>query len=233
MGHIRREEVRRVLEQVEIFGALPKLDLQELIARGTTVRFGARETIFQKGDPGSSMMVVLTGRVKISNYSADGKEAVLNFFEPDQVFGEIALLDGKPRTADATAIEPTEVFMLRREELLRFLEAYPRVAIALIEVLCAKLRHTTLVVEDIMLLGVAPRIARALLRLAEAHGRKRGSDLRLEFRLRQADLGGYVGLSREITNRQLMAWRESGLIAIDRGCIVILDEAHLRCIAAE
>ena len=101
-------------------------------------------------------MVVLTGRVKISNYSADGKEAILNFFAPDRVFGEIALLDGKPRTADATAMEPTELFVLRRQELLRFVEGHPQVAIGLIEGLCAKLRHTTLVVEDIMFLGRGP-----------------------------------------------------------------------------
>ena len=96
--------MHRALEQTEIFGALPERDLQELIARGTTVRFGARETIFQKGDPGSSMMVVLTGRVKITNCSADGKEAVLNFLEPNQVFGEISLLDGRPRTASCAIV---------------------------------------------------------------------------------------------------------------------------------
>jgi CRP-like cAMP-binding protein len=233
MRSSRLEEVRRALAQNGIFGALSERDLQELIAYGVTASFGSRKTIFQKGDAGDSMMVVLTGRVKISNYSAEGKEAVLNFIEPGQVFGEIALLDGRPRTADAAAMEPTELFVMRRRELLPFLRSHPQVAIRLIEILCAKLRHTTEMVEDMVFLNLGPRIARALLRLAEEHGRKRDSSIRLDMKLRQRELGGYVGLSREITNRQLMAWREEGLITVDGGYITILDEAGLRRVSGE
>ena len=233
MGQNRQEDVRRALARNAIFGALPAQDLQHLIAYGVTARFGSRQTIFHRGDPGDGMMVVLAGRVKISNCSADGKEAVLNFIDPGQVFGEIALLDGKPRTADATSMEATELFVLRRRELLPFLESRPEVAIRLIEVLCGKLRHTTLMVEDVMVLNLGPRIARALLRLAEEHGRRHGNAIRLDMRLRQRELGGYVGLSREITNRQLKAWREEGLIAVDGGHITVLDEAGLQRIAGE
>jgi CRP/FNR family cyclic AMP-dependent transcriptional regulator len=231
MNQERLEEVRRALDRNDVFGHLPELPLRALIDRGTTASFGAGQTIFRRGDPGQSMMVLLAGRVRIATCSVDGRESVLNFIEPGHVFGEIALLDGKPRTADAIAMTTAELFVLRREALLHVLDTFPRVALELIEVLCAKLRHTTLVVEDNMFLGVAPRIARALLRLAEAHGRRQGSAIRLELRLRQADLGAYVGLSREITNRQLKAWRGEALIAMDRGCIVILNEARLQLIA--
>jgi CRP-like cAMP-binding protein len=233
MRQEKLEDVRRALARNAVFGALPEPDLQRLIAYGVTARFAGQQTIFHRGDDGDSMMVALTGRVKISNYSAEGKEAVLNFIEPGQVFGEIALLDGRPRTADATAMEPTELFVMRRRELLPFLQAHPQVAIRLIEILCAKLRHTTEMVEDMMFLNLGPRIARALLRLAEEHGCKRGSSIRLDMKLRQRELAGYVGLSREITNRQLMAWREEGLIAVDGGHITILDEAGLRRVSGE
>ena len=181
MRHSTLEDVRRALEQTEVFGALPERDLRELIAHGTTTCFGARETIFQKGDPGPSMMVVLAGRVKVSNYSADGKEAVLNFFEPDQVFGEIALLDGKPRTTDATAMVPTELFVLRRPDILPLLASHPQLALRLIEVLCDKLRHTTRMVEDDRLLEPPARIARALLHLADEFGRRCGGAVRLQI----------------------------------------------------
>lgn len=233
MGQGRLDEVRRALEANDVFGELSQDELEALLAYGATMRFRAGETIFQRGNPGESMMVVLSGRVKISNYSADGKEAVLNFIEPGGVFGEIALLDGKSRTADAAAMAPSELFVLRRRDLLPFLEARPQVAIRLIEVLCAKLRHATSMVEDIMLLNMGPRIARALLRLAEEHGRKRGGAIRLDLKLSQRELGAYVGLARENINRQLKLWREKGLIAIEAGGITILDEEGLRRAAEE
>lgn len=228
MGQQRLDDVRRALDDNDVFGALPETDLQGLIAYGTTSSFRGGETIFQKDDPGDSMMIVLAGRVKISNYSADGKEAVLNFIEPGQVFGEIALLDGRPRTADAAAMEATELFVLRRRELLPFLEQRPQVAIRLIEVLCTKLRNTTRMVEDVMFLNMGPRIARGLLRLAEDYGRRRGSAIRLDLKLNQRELGGYVGLARENINRQLKIWREEGLVTIEDGHITILDEEGLR-----
>lgn len=227
------DEVRKALDDNDVFGALPETDLAALIGFGTTVTLGAGKTIFQKDDPGESMMVVLAGRVKISNYSQDGKEAVLNFIEPGQVFGEIALLDGKPRTADATAMLASELFVLHRRDLLPFLEARPQVAIRLIEVLCAKLRRTTSMVEEVMLLNMGPRIAKAILRLAEEHGRKRGSEVRIELKLSQRELGGHVGLARENINRQLRQWSQDGILTSEGGHITILDEARLRRLAEE
>jgi CRP-like cAMP-binding protein len=227
------DRVRRALDDNDVFGALPETDLVRLIAYGSTRRYATGETIFQRGEAGECMMIVLSGRVKIANYSADGKEAVLNFIEPGQVFGEIALLDGRARTADAIAIEPTELFELYRRELLPFLEDHPGAAIRLIEVLCEKLRHTTRIVEDIMFLNMAPRIARGLLRLAEEHGRRRGGRTRIDFKLSQRDLGGYVGLARENINRQLRAWRSQGHVTVEEGYITILDEQALRRIAED
>lgn len=229
----KRLRVRRALDANDIFGGLPEADQDDLIGHGFTTTFAANETIFRSEDPGESMMVVLSGRVKISNVSAEGKEAILNFIDPGQVFGEIALLDGRPRTADATALEPTELFVLRRRELLPFLDARPRLAIKVIEMLCAKLRHTTHMVEDLMLLGMGARLARSLLRLAEEHGKRRGGAIRLDLKLSQRDLGSYIGLSREHVNRQLKVWRELGMVTIQEGYILILDEAALRVVADE
>lgn len=225
--------VRRALDDNDLFGALPEEDLNSLIAHGTTANFRAGEIIFRSDDPGESMMVVLSGRVKISTVSLDGREAILNFIDPGQVFGEVALLDGRPRTADATALQPTELFVLRRRELLPFLEARPALAIRVIEVLCAKLRHATRMVEDTMLLGSGARIARALLRLTEEHGKRRGPTIRLDLKLSQRDLGSYIGLARENVNRQLKLWRELGIVTIHDGYIMILDEAALRRVADE
>jgi CRP/FNR family transcriptional regulator, cyclic AMP receptor protein len=179
---------------------------------------------------------VLRGRVKISNVSLEGREAVHNLINPGRVFGEIALLDGKERTADATALEPTELLVLQRRDFIPFVESHPpRMALRLIEVLCAKLRRTTTVVEDTAFLTTGPRIAKALLRLAEEYGRREGGGgaVRIELKLSQRELGGMVGLARENVNRQLREWREDGLIRIDRGCVVIEDVESLGAIAEE
>lgn len=233
MSGERSARIRAALDGNDLFGGLEPALLDELIAYGSTRTCRAGETIFQREEEGTSLMVVLEGRVKISTFAADGKETVLNFIDPGEVFGEIAVLDGKPRSADATALERTELFELRRRELVPFLERNPAVAIRLLEAVCAKLRHATRMVEDIMFLETGPRVARGLLRLAEEHGRRRGPAIRLDLKLSQRDLGGYVGLARENVNRQLGLFKAQGLVAIEEGFIVLRDEARLRAIAAE
>ncbi len=229
-------ELRAILASNELFGALTAEQLDRLLAYAHTASYPAGAMIFQKGDPGQSLMAVLRGRVKISNVSLEGREAVHNLINPGRVFGEIALLDGKERTADATALEPTELLVLQRRDFIPFVESHPpRMALRLIEVLCAKLRRTTAVVEDSAFLTTGPRIAKALLRLAEEYGRREadGAAVRIDLRLSQRELGGMVGLARENVNRQLREWREEGLIRVDHGLVVIEDMEGLGAIAEE
>ncbi|MCB2054351.1 MAG: Crp/Fnr family transcriptional regulator [Geminicoccaceae bacterium] len=231
MSTHRQEEIRDSLADSDVFGALYDEELDELIRFGGTATYPTGKTVFQRGDPGDSLMIVLSGRVKISNLSIDGKEAVLNFIEPGQCFGEVAMLDGKMRSADATSLQPTELFLLKKNEMLSFIESHPDVAWRIIGVLCAKLRRTTEMVEDSVLLTMEPRIARGVLRLARDYGRKEGEHVRIELRLSQRELGGYVGLARENINRQLSAWRMAGIIALEHGSIVICDHKALNRIA--
>src|SRR4051812_26298727 len=164
-------DIVEILGESEIFGALFENELRGLVHLGARARYSAGQTIFEKSDPGDSLMIVLDGRIKIRNLSSDGREIVLNFIDPGQIFGEIALLDGKPRTAGASTLEPSELFVLRRQPVLGFLEEKPLIAIRLIGVLCQKLRRTTQMFEEKALLNMAPRVALGLLRLAAEHGR--------------------------------------------------------------
>jgi CRP/FNR family transcriptional regulator, cyclic AMP receptor protein len=226
-------DVAEALGDSQIFGALLEDELAALVRLGTLARYPAGRLIFAKGDPGDSLMVVLEGRVKISSQAPDGREIVLNFIEPGQVLGEIALLDGKPRTLSATALGPVEVFLLRRKAVLAFLEEKPTVAIRLIGVLCQKLRRTTEMFEEKTLLGMAPRVARGLLRLAAEHGRRTGEGLLIELKLSQSELGAVVGLSRENVNRQLRVWRDGGIVSLRGGRILIHAPGDLEVLAGE
>lgn len=229
----RLERVREALADSDFFGSLTEEEIDRLVAFGSTVKVATGQLIFQKGDPGDSLAVVVEGRVRIGTVSAEGREAALNYVDAGQSFGEMAILDGKPRSADATALEPTELFLLKRRELLAFVERHPEVALRILAVLCQRLRRTTEMVEDAGLRAMAPRIARALLRLAADHGRRLPEGVRIELKLSQRELGAYCGLARENVNRQLSLWREAGLVRTEEGRIVLLDPPALERLAAD
>ena len=226
-------DVAEALGESQLFGALLEDELAALVRLGTLARYPAGRTIFAKGDPGDSLMVVLEGRIKISSLAADGREIVLNFIEPGQVLGEIAALDGKPRTMGATAAEPVQIFLVRRKAVLGFLEEKPSVAIRLIGVLCQKLRRTTAMFEEKALLSMAPRVARGLLRLAAEHGRRTGEGVLIDLKLSQSEFGAFVGVSRENFNRQLSTWRDSGIVSLRGGQILIHEPQDLESLAGE
>jgi CRP/FNR family cyclic AMP-dependent transcriptional regulator len=226
-------ELRRALAANELFAVLSEPELDQLLAHARIVGYPAGALIFAKHDPGHSVMVVLRGLVKISNFSAAGREAVHALLDPGEIFGEMALLDGKDRSATATALAPSELLTLLRRDFVPFLERNPQVAVRLIEVLCARLRRTTATVEDGAFLGMAPRIARVLLRLATQYSHSHGGAVRIDLKLSQRELGGLVGLARENVNRQLRAWHHEGLIRTDHGHIVIDDMEALQAIAEE
>src|SRR5919202_3448947 len=160
-GDVRSAQARRALAGNEVLGALEPAEAEALVARGRVARYEAAEAIFRQGDPGDSMMIVLSGRVRISNTVPGGKEAIINFIDPGRLFGEIALLDGKPRSADATADVRSELLVLHRRELIPFLQAHPAVTIRLVALLCERLRRATAMMEDVMFLNTGQRIAKA------------------------------------------------------------------------
>ena len=225
--------LRRALAANELFGVLSEHELDQLLAHAHIVAYPAGAVIFAKHDPGHSLMVVLRGLIKISNFSSEGREAVHALMDPGEIFGEMALLDGKDRSATATALAATELLVLLRQDFVPFLERNPRVAVRMIEVLCARLRRTTGTVEDGAFLGMAPRIARVLLRLAMQYSRTEGAAVHIDLKLSQRELGGLVGLARENVNRQLRAWHHEGVIRTDHGHIIIDDMEGLQAIAEE
>lgn len=155
-----------VLRKHPIFCDLGPEALDQLCryARHSTLKRGA--TIFSKGDPGTSMFAVISGTVKISISSADGRSAILNLIGAGEIFGEIAVLDGQARTADATANTNCEIFIIDRREFVPFVKSQPALAMKFIELLCTRLRWTSEQVEQIILQDLPGRLASALIRLS-------------------------------------------------------------------
>ena len=224
---------RAALRASPVFQAMQPAELDEILGFAVDRKVRRGQIILQKGDSGSSMMAVLRGRVRISAVSAEGKEIMLNVINPGEVFGEIALLDGKPRSADATAIEDTQLLVVERRHFLPFLSRNQDLILRLLAVLCARLRQTSIALEQIALFDLPARLALMLLKLAGDYGRPSAGGTRIEMKLSQRDLSTLVASSRESVNKQLGAWREDGVIAMEDGFIVLRRRAELEALVEE
>ena len=193
-------------------------------AKHTTLKRGA--TIFSKGDPGTSLIAVISGTVKISVSSVDGRNAILNLVGAGEIFGEISLLDGLARSADATANSNCEIFVIDRREFIPFVRSQPALAMKFIELLCTRLRRTSDQVEEVILQNLPGRLASALLRLTEKH--KPGSRM---IAITQQEISEMVGMSRESINKQLRAWAARSWVRLEHGAIVVLNAEMLRELA--
>ncbi len=211
-----------------MFGQLSPEERDRLVTYMRVARHPRRTVLFRKGDPGTNMMVVLRGRVKICTHSEDGKELVLNLVNPGEVFGEIALLDGSDRTADAVTLDECELLVLERRDFVPFLSRHPEACMKLFRVLCERIRRTSELLEEALFLEGPSRLAKRLVRLAEVFGKPVQRGIRIDLRLSQQQLGSMVGMSRESMNKQLGQWRREELVELEDGYITILDLERLR-----
>jgi CRP/FNR family cyclic AMP-dependent transcriptional regulator len=217
---------REALLTSPFFRPMHSLELDEIIGFATERRYPRGTTVMAKGDPGSSMMAVLVGRLRVSSVSSDGREITLNVIGPGELVGEFGLLDGKPRSNDVIAAEDTTVMVVERAQFMPFLLRHENLVERLLVVLCDKLRRTSLALEEIALFDLPARLARLLVKLAADYGRplphEDGGGVRIDLKLSQRDLSTQVASTRETVNKQLRIWRENGTIDQRDGYLVVL-----------
>lgn len=218
--------IRPLLKANAFLGQLPDAALDTMMERGNLRKYARGEFVFQRGDPGDRIMVLVSGGIKLAVISARAKEVVLHFVGAGEVFGEIGALDGKPRTASAVALQESEVFTVHSRDLLPALMACPPAMIEMVRLLCAWARIRVSLFED-QTLDMRTRIARGLLRLAKQVGRRRKDGIYLELAATQEDLGNHLGLARANVSRQLGELKALDVIRNDKGRIVIADERRL------
>jgi CRP-like cAMP-binding protein len=169
------------------------------------------------------MMAVLRGTAKMTSVSRDGKEIVLNIMHPGEIFGEIALLDGEERSADAVAMTDCDILVLHRRDFMPILEKRADICLILLRILCQRLRQTSEQVEDVLFRHLESRIAKKVMQLGESatlHGVP-GSPI--ELHVSQRELGNIAGGSRESVNKILQSWHKAGWIELGKGTILIHD----------
>ena len=177
------------------------------------------------------MMAVLDGNIRISVPSPEGKEIVLAIMQPGEVFGEIALLDGKERTAEATAMTDCTLAVLERRDVLSFLEGHPSAWPRLVELLCARLRHSDQQITEMAFLQLPVRLAKVLLRMADMAAGLAGGRAGTRIKLTQRELGNIVGMTRESVNKCLREWQRAGIVRIEANSVVIVKRDELERVA--
>jgi CRP-like cAMP-binding protein len=199
-----------------------------LRGRAATRRFRAKQVLFHEGEPGDAVVAIASGRVKVSLHTRRGREIVLAIKEAGELVGELSAIDGRPRSATATALEAVDALVLPAPAFLEFVDAHPRLAVRLLRVLAAQIRATDLRSAERDAGDITGRVARRLVELAERFGEHRGSGLEITLVLSQDDLAGWVGATREATSRALGRLRADGCVTTGRERITLTNLDTLR-----
>jgi CRP/FNR family cyclic AMP-dependent transcriptional regulator len=216
-----------MVRQIALFKHIDDIQLQKIATVLHERRYRKGTIIFQKGEEGSSLFIVCKGRVRIYLTSDDGqgREATVRIYRPYSTFGELAVLDGAPRSASAAALDEVSALVLQRADFLQLLRDNFDLVQQILRLLTERVRYTTEYSEQLAFLDVPGRVAAALLQLASVEAL--GDDsVRLE--LTQQELADFANTTREWVNRILHAFAEQGLVALERGAVIVLDQAGLR-----
>lgn len=215
-----------MLRNVPTFACLTEEQLALLAVSVGSQSFERGETIFHQGSIGSALYIVASGQVRITILSGAGHEHTVAVFHAGDFFGEMALLDGQPRSASATAMQPTRTLTLHRAAFLHTINARPQIAAALLEAMAQRLRQTNSYAEQLASNSAAQRVVRKILDMAARQGADPGA-ARIDLRLTQDDLASMSGTTRETVNRVLSSLRDQGLIRVARARVSVLNLAQL------
>ncbi len=217
-----------MLRKVPIFAGLSDQELEVLADSLGKRTFAKGMIIFHKDSPGRSLYLIESGKVRIFILSESGGEISVRIYGRGDVFGELSMLDGQPRSAGAVAMERTEVLTLHRDDFLALLARFPHVAAGVIATLSQRVRYTTKYAESLAFLDVFGRVADRLLELADCYGVDTGEGTVIDLRLTQSELASLVGTTRESVNKVLGLFRDEGLIRCQGQQITILDRRELK-----
>jgi CRP-like cAMP-binding protein len=213
---------------VPIFADLPMETIETIARVGTRKIYKKENPILMEEDTGGALFVIISGKVKVSRTSSDGKEVILTILGESDFFGEMALLDGQTRSANVIALEDSELFIIRRDDFLDLLYKHPEVAIALLQELTQRLRNADLKIKALTLKDAEGKVATVLMQIADDIGKIRHGVVEIEKLPLQQDLANMAGTSRETISRTLHSFAKKGLIEIDGSRLRILDYAKFK-----
>lgn len=217
-----------LLKRIALFEALSVKDREELakLLRRRTIQKG--QILFHKGDEGTALFLIMSGRISIVLKVRPEDEITLSVLADGDFFGEMALLDGMPRSADAVAKEDTDLYILNRADFIRFLMHNEHAMQAILYTLSVRLRKTDDLLGETAFLNISSRLAKRLIELAESRGIREEGSSHVELELTQKELASLVGVSRESINKELKRWRDRDLVTTSRNHLIITDLDAIR-----
>ncbi|MCI0458207.1 MAG: Crp/Fnr family transcriptional regulator [Gemmataceae bacterium] len=215
------------LKRCDLFERLTPEQAERLDRRAFLLTFKRRSLIYSSTEPGQSVMILASGRVKIKDITQEGKETILAFIEEGEIFGELALLDSQPRGEFAEAVEDSQVLVIPREELLWLMEQRTDVSLSVTKLVGLRRRRIENRLRNVLFLPSRERMVRLLLELVESHGERRGNACEIRLPLSHQDLASLIGLTREMVTRVLGELQAEGLVEIRRRRITVIDCKHL------
>lgn len=216
----------QVLQQVPLFGEIPPEDLERLAAVARARTYPKNNMVLFKDDVGDALFVVASGQVKVVLTGEDGREVILAVLGPGAFFGEMALIDDEPRSANVIAMEQAQLLVLQREEFRAALRRSPDIAWGLLRELTRRLRRADATIGNLVLKDVSARVAHLLLELAEDD-----DGTVITRRLTHATIAQMIGSSRETVSRTMRELQSEQLIEVGRQAIVLKDRRALEVIA--
>lgn len=227
------EQKNDLLSEHFLLRHMSNVDLGALVEHSFTQTYGEGEVVFKRGDLATSMMVVVEGKIQISSPRLEDDKIVFATMHSGDVFGEIALIDGHHRSADATVLEPTELLILERDDFLGTLEHNPKLCIDLLKILCKRIRHTNELLEDFTILDLRRRLAKRLAYLNQGSGQRASSDLNFTVQIPTEELIAMMGVSHDAIIKQLQLWNDNGMVRLDDDRVTVLDQDRLTNIINE
>jgi CRP-like cAMP-binding protein len=219
--------VEEVLRRAGIFQGVDPESVDALADEFQVVDAARGTVLFREGEPGDSLFIVLSGKVKLGRRSSDGRENLVAIMGPSDQFGELSLFDPGPRTATATVVTDARVAKLPKAALQKWVQDRPQIAMQLLRVVARRLRRTNTMLADLIFVDVPGRVAKQLLQLASRFGSVDGGMLRVTHDLTQEELAQLVGASRETVNKALADFAARGWLRLEGKSVVILDRERL------
>jgi CRP-like cAMP-binding protein len=217
------ERLIQFLQTVPLFSELEETDLQRIADVASVQKYHKDNIILIEEEVGTTMFIIISGKVKISRISDDGREVILSILSEGDFFGEMSLLDGQTRSANVTAIEESELLMLRREDFLQMLYDYPQIAINLLKELAQRIRKSDEQIKSLSLQDATGRVASTILRIAEDSGIFKKGVVEISNLPLQQDLANMAGTSRETISRVIKSLCQDGLLKKEGNKIYILN----------
>src|SRR3989344_3888863 len=210
------DNIAKTISSARIFGSLSSEDVNALIKLGEKRHWPKGGQIIREGDIGDALYIILSGRLKVVLYGEEGKEIVLSIMKEGDIFGEMALFDGGPRSANVEVMEDAECFVMHGNALMEYIKTHPAVAISFLSHLSRRLREADRKIGGLALLDVCGRIAHTLLGIANAGNGIQGKGVVTIERLTHEEIAAMIGSSREVVSRALKKMAQEGYVKIEK-----------------